>query len=76
MTHALWSNSIFIIWLEAPVLFPAARVKRGANEEEKGNGELNGDPANFLKGNIYHTLGDNSLLENGVAKFNGHNRCI
>lgn len=27
--HALWSNWIVMIWLEALVLFPAARVKAG-----------------------------------------------
>lgn len=57
MTHALWSNLTFAIWLEAPVLFPAARVKGGPNGEEKADKELNGDLANFLKNSTYHTNG-------------------
>lgn len=48
---------MFIIWLEALVLFPAARVKGRPEGEEKANKELNGDLANFLKNSVYHTNG-------------------
>lgn len=76
------SNLIF--WrtsLEALVLFAAARVRKGSNEEKK-NREKSGDLPSLLKDNIhllvstswycFHTKTETAGNKNRGAEVNGH----